>query len=47
MSKYHSICMECGLEDPNDGSLVEDCGHPFWAIIDHIDYGHDDEDEEE
>lgn len=35
MSKYHSICQECGFEDPNDGSLDDDCGHPFWEIVDH------------
>lgn len=45
MSRYHSICTECGFEDFNDGTIEEDCGHPFWAIVDH--YGHyEDEDEE-
>jgi hypothetical protein len=35
MSKYHSICETCGMEDPNDGTLERDCGHPFWAIVEH------------
>lgn len=47
MSRYHSICTECGFEDPNDGSLEQDCGHPFWEIVDHIEPGHDEEDEDE
>lgn len=45
MSRYHSVCMECGFEDPNDGTQEEDCGHPFFAIMDH--FGNDHEDEEE
>ncbi len=45
MSRYHSICETCGMEDPNDGTLDHDCGHPFWAIVDHIEEGHDDEEE--
>lgn len=36
MSRYHSICTECGFEDHNDGIVAEDyCGHTFWAIVDH------------
>lgn len=35
MSKYHSICETCGMEDPNDGTLEEDCGHPLWIIVIH------------
>lgn len=38
MSRYHSICEECGFEDPNDDSVdyeSEDyCGHYLWEIID-------------
>lgn len=43
MSRYHSVCTTCGMEDPNDGSLEEDCGHPFWAIVDHNEPGHDED----
>lgn len=42
MSRYHSICETCGMEDPNDGSLERDCGHPFWAIVDHYEHGEED-----
>ncbi len=47
MSRYHSICTECGFEDTNDKDTPEDCGHFFFAIVDHIEPGHDDEDEDE
>lgn len=38
MSRYHSVCETCGFEDPNDGSIEEDCGHPFFSIIDHYEH---------
>lgn len=49
MSRYHSICETCGFEDPNDGSIEEDCGHHFFVIIDHVtdDPEHDDPPEED
>lgn len=43
MSKYHSICETCGMEDTNDDPNFEDCGHNFWAIIVHE--GHKEEEE--
>ncbi len=45
MSRYHSICEECGFEDTNDEETPEDCGHFFFRIVDHIEEGHDDEEE--
>lgn len=45
MSRYHSVCTECGFEDTNDEDTPEDCGHFFFAIVDH--YGHDEEDDED
>ena len=38
MSQYHSVCDECGFDDPNDGSVDyydnDYCGHYIWTIID-------------
>lgn len=34
MSRYHSICDTCGIEDTNDGTFTEVCGHPIWTLID-------------
>lgn len=47
MSRYHSVCMECGFEDTNDEDTPEDCGHTFFAIVDHIEAGHDEDNEED
>lgn len=45
MSRYHSVCETCGMEDTNGDPNFVDCGHPFWAVVDH--YGHEEEEKEE